>query len=195
MARTGRRPGQNQTREEILTAARNQFAAKGYSGTTIRGIASEAGVNPALVHHFFGSKDQIFVSALNLPFNPARLVETVLAGPREEIGERILRLFLGLWSEPDTRLPFFALVRSVANSHEVAEQLRQFMENAVLAKVAAALDLPPVRLTGAASQMIGLAMMRYVIGAEPMASATEDEVVELVAPVIQYYFSAEPGTR
>lgn len=198
MARTGRRPGQNQTREEILTAARNHFAAKGYSGTTIRGIAAEAGVNPALVHHFFGSKDQIFVAALNLPFNPAKLVETVLAGPREEIGERILRLFLGLWSEPATRLPFFALVRSVANSHEVAEQLRQFMENAVLAKVAAALDLPPVRLTGAASQMIGLVMMRYVIGAEPMASATEDEVVELVAPVIQYYFSAapaEPGKR
>lgn len=191
MARTGRRPGQTQTREVILAAARNQFAAKGYTGATIRGIAAEAGVNPALVHHFFGSKDQIFVTALNLPFNPATLVETVLTGSREEIGERIVRMFLGLWSEPETRLPFFALVRSVANSHEVAAQLRQFLENAVLAKVATALDLPPVRLTGAAAQMMGLAMMRYVIGAEPMASATEDEVVELVAPVIQYYFDAD----
>lgn len=188
MARTGRRPGQTQTRDEILTAARNQFAAKGYAGTTIRGIAAEAGVNPALVHHFFGAKDQIFVAALNLPFNPAILVETVLTGPRDQIGERILRLFLDLWREPDTRLPFFALIRSVANSQEVAAQLRQFMENAVLARVAAAMDLPPLRLTGAASQMVGLVMMRYVIGAEPMASATEDELVELVAPVIQYYF-------
>lgn len=190
MARTGRRPGQTQTRDDILAAARNQFAAKGYAGTTIRSIAAEAGVNPALVHHFFGSKDQVFVTALNLPFNPAALVETILTGPREEIGERVLRMFLGLWRDPDTRLPFFALIRSVANSQELAAQLRQFMENAVLAKVAAALDLPPLRLTGASSQMIGLAMVRYVIGAEPMASATEDEVVELVAPVIQYYFDA-----
>jgi AcrR family transcriptional regulator len=188
VARTGRRPGRTQTRDEILAAARNQFAAKGYAGTTIRGIAAEAGVNPALVHHFFGSKDQVFVAALNLPFNPAVMVGTVLDGPRDEIGVRILRLFLGLWREPETRLPFFALLRSVANSQEVAAQLRQFMENAVLAKVAAALDLPPVRVTGAASQMIGLVMMRYVIAAEPMASATEDELMELVAPVIQYYF-------
>ena len=189
MARTGRRPGQTQTREEILVAARNQFAAKGYTATTIRGIAAEAGVNPALVHHFFGSKDQIFVSALNLPFNPATLVETVLDGPRELIGERIVRLFLGLWSEPATRTPFFALVRSVSSSEEVAGQLRQFMENAVLAKVAAALDLPRLRLTGAVSQMIGLVMVRYVIAAEPLASATDDEVVALVAPVIQHYFT------
>ncbi|GAB3466303.1 TetR/AcrR family transcriptional regulator [Actinophytocola sediminis] len=190
MARTGRRPGQTQTREEILAAARNQFAAKGYTATTIRGIAAEAGVNPALVHHFFGAKDQIFVAALNLPFNPTTLVDTVLHGPRAEIGERIVRLFLGLWREQSTRLPFFALIRSVASSQEVAAQLRQFMENAVLAKVAAALDVPPVRVTGAASQMIGLVMMRHIIGAEPIASASEDEVIALVAPVIQYYFDA-----
>lgn len=188
MARTGRRPGQTQTRDEILAAARNQFAARGYGGATIRGIAAEAGVNPALVHHFFGSKDQIFVAALNLPFNPAMLVEALLEGPRERIGERILRLFLGLWSDPESRLPFFALVRSVTTSPEVADQLRQFLETAVLAKVAVALDLPALRLTGAASQMIGLAIVRYVIKAEPMASATDDEVVALVGPVIQFYF-------
>jgi AcrR family transcriptional regulator len=188
VARTGRRPGQTQTRDDILAAARNQFAARGYGGATIRGIAAEAGVNPALVHHFFGSKDQVFVAALNLPFNPSLLVDTLLEGPRDRIGERILRLFLGLWQEETTRLPFFALVRSVASSPEVADQLRQFLETAVLAKVAAALDLPPLRLTGAAAQMMGLAMVRYVIRAEPMASATEDEVVALVAPVIQHYF-------
>ena len=189
MARTGRRPGQTQTRDDILAAARKQFAAHGYRGATIRGIAAEAGVNPALVHHFFGSKDQVFVAALNLPFNPALLVDTLLDGPREHIGERILRLFLGLWEDPDTQLPFFALVRSVTTSPEVADQLRQFMETAVLARVAAALDLPQLRLTGAASQMIGLAIMRYVIRAEPMASASPDEVVELVAPVLQHYFT------
>jgi AcrR family transcriptional regulator len=190
VARTGRRPGQTQTRDEILTAARNQFAARGYAATTIRGIAAEAGVNPALVHHFFGSKDQMFVAALNLPFNPAHLVDTIIEGPRSEIGERVLRLFLGLWQEPNTRMPFFALLRSVAGSPEVAAQLRQFMETAVLAKVAAALDIPAIRLTGAAAQMMGLAMVRYILAAEPMASASEDEVVELIAPVIQHYFDA-----
>ena len=77
-------------------------------------------MNPALVHHFFGSKDQVFVAALNLPFNPAPLVDTMLDGPREQIGERILRLFLGLWQQPETRAPFLALLRSVAGSPEVA---------------------------------------------------------------------------
>ena len=190
MARTGRRPGQTQTRDDIIDAARRQFAERGYGGATIRGIAADAGVNPALVHHFFGTKDGVFVAALNLPFNPALLVDTLLEGPRSEIGERIVRLFLGLWENPDTQLPFFALVRSVTTSPEVADQLRQFLETAILAKVAAALDLPPLRLTAAASQMMGLAIVRYVIRAEPMASATEDEVVQLVAPVIQHYFSA-----
>jgi AcrR family transcriptional regulator len=188
VARSGRRPGQTQTRADILAAARNQFAARGYGGATIRGIAAEAGVNPALVHHFFGSKDQVFVAALNLPFNPSALVETVLDGPRERIGERILRLFLGLWQQEDTRAPFLALLRSVATSPEVAVQLRTFMETAVLAKLAAALDLPALRLTAVASHMMGIAMVRYVLAAEPMASATDDEVVELVAPVIQRYF-------
>lgn len=188
MARSGRRPGQTQTRADILAAARSQFAARGYGGATIRGIAAEAGVNPALVHHFFGSKDQVFVAALNLPFNPSVLVETILDGPRERIGERILRLFLGLWHQEETRAPFLALLRSVATSPEVAVQLRTFMETAVLAKLAAALDLPALRLTAVASHMMGIAMVRYVLAAEPMASATDDEVIELVAPVLQRYF-------
>ena len=190
MARTGRRPRRTQTRATILAAARNQFAERGYGGATIRGIAAEAGVNPALVHHFFGSKDQVFVAALDLPFNPSVLVETLLEGPREHIGERVLRLFLGLWREPETRAPFLALVRSVSASPEVAAQLRTFMETAVLAKVAAALDLPPLNLTAAASQMMGLAVVRYVLAAEPMASAADEDVIELVAPVIQRYFDA-----
>lgn len=190
MARTGRRPGQSQTRADILAAARNQFAERGFGGATIRGIAAEAGVNPALVHHYFGSKEQVFVAALNLPFNPSVLVETLLEGPRDTIGERLLRLFLGLWREPETRAPFLALLRSVATSPEVAAQLRTFMETAVLAKVAAALEVPPLRLTAAASQMMGLATVRYVLAAEPMASATDEEVVELIGPVIQRYFDA-----
>ncbi|MGB3438515.1 MAG: TetR family transcriptional regulator [Actinophytocola sp.] len=185
----GRRPGQTQTRADILAAARNQFGRRGYDGATIRGIAAEAGVNPALVHHFFGSKEQVFVAALNLPVTPAAITEAITQGPRDQIGERVVRLFLGLWSAPETRQSFLALVRSVAGNEQIASLMRQFLEHAVVGPVSAALDLPPLRLTGAASQAFGLAMARYVIQVEPLASATDDEVVALVAPVLQYYFT------
>jgi len=190
VARTGRRPGQTQTREDILAAARKQFGERGYAGATIRGIAAEAGVNPALVHHFFGTKDQVFIAALNIPINPLALAETILDGPREEIGVRIVRLFVGFWNDPDIAQTFLALVRSVAGSPQVAELIRQFFENAVLKVVGAELGIPKLRLAGAASQMMGLAMLRHIVGVEPLASATDEEMVELVAPVIQHYFDA-----
>lgn len=189
MPRTGRRPGQTQTREDILAAARKQFGERGYGGATIRGIAAEAGVNPALVHHFFGTKDQVFIAAMNIPINPEALVETILDGPREQIGERIVRLFLGLVNDPDIRQMFLALIRSVAGSPEVADLVRQFFETAILTRVAGALGLPPLRLAGAAAQMMGLALLRHVIGAQPVIAATDDEMVELVAPVIQHYLT------
>jgi AcrR family transcriptional regulator len=186
----GRRPGQTQTRDDILAAARNQFGQRGYNGATIRGIAAEAGVNPALVHHFFGTKDQVFVAALNVPVNPAVMVELITQGPRDNIGERILGLFLGLWRAPETRQTFLALIRSVANNEQVAGLMRQFLEQTVVGPVSKALDLPPLRLTGAASQAFGLAMARYVLAVEPLASATDDEVIALYGPVFQYYFTA-----
>ena len=185
----GRRPGQTQTREDILAAARNQFGQRGYDAATIRGIAAEAGVNPALVHHFFGSKEQVFVAALNVPINPAVLVDLITQGPRDQIGERIIRMFLGLWSSPGTSQTFLALIRSVAGNEQIASLMRQFLERTVVGPVSAALDLPRLRITGAAAQAVGLAMARYVIRVEPLASATDDEVVALVAPVLQYYFA------
>ncbi len=187
MARTGRRPGQNETREHILAAARNQFGARGYVGTTIRGIAGEAGVNPALVHHFFGTKDQVFVAALNLPVDPSTVLAVVLDGPRSEVGHRILGLFLRLWRDPVSRASFLALVRSVSTNEQAATMMRQFIEQVMLAKVADALDVPRLRLTALVSQVMGIALTRYVIGVEPIASATEEELIALVAPVIQHY--------
>lgn len=185
----GRRPGPTQTREDILAAARDQFAQRGYDAATIRGIAAEAGVNPALVHHYFGAKEQVFAAAMNVPINPTALVELITQGPRDQIGERILRMFLHLWSVPESRQSFLALVRSVAGNSQVAALLRQFLEHTVIGPVSTALDLPPIRLTGAASQGIGLAMARYVIAVEPLASATDDEVIALYSPVFQYYFA------
>ncbi|MBP2324084.1 AcrR family transcriptional regulator [Kibdelosporangium banguiense] len=187
MARAGRRPGQTETREQILTAARTQFAELGYDGATIRGIAARAEVNPALVHHFFGTKEQVFVAALQLPIDPAFLVPALLDGPKSQFGERFVRLFLTVWGNADTRAPFLAMMRSVTTNEQAARMLRQFLERHVLARIAAELDVPQVRLAAAAAHMVGLAMFRYVIGIEPLAKAGDDEIVAMVGPVIQTY--------
>lgn len=187
MARTGRRPGQNETREHILAAARNQFGARGYDGTTIRGIAAEAGVNPALIHHFFGTKDQVFVAALSLPIDPAMVLTTVLDGPREEVGKRILGLFLRLWREPVSRASFLALIRSVSTNEQAATMFRGFIEQVMLARISEALNIPRLRLTALISHIMGIAMTRYILGVDPIASVSEEELVALVAPVLQRY--------
>jgi AcrR family transcriptional regulator len=187
MARAGRRPGQTDSRERILTAARSLFGQKGYDGTTIRAIAAAAEVNPALLHHFFGSKEQIFVAALNLPINPATLVPRILEGPREQVGRRMVRLILDVWRDPESRQSFLALLRSVMTHEEATRMLRQFLERAVVERAADSLGIPRLRLAAAAAQVMGLALARYVIGVEPLATADEEEIVELVAPVIQYY--------
>jgi AcrR family transcriptional regulator len=187
MARAGRRPGQTETREHILAAARNQFGERGYDGTTIRGIAAEAEVNPALIHHFFGTKEQVFAAALNLPIDPTVVLATITDGPREEVAERILRLFLSLWREPTSRQSFLALVRSVSTNERAAAMLRQFLEQVMLTRVSEALGIPRLRLTGLMSQVLGIAMVRYIVGVEPLASVEEEELIALVAPVIQHY--------
>lgn len=187
MARTGRRPGQTETREQILEAARNQFGERGYDGTTIRGIAAEAGVNAALIHHFFGSKEQVFAAALELPIDPADVLSTILDGPRAEIAERILRLFLRLWRDPDTRKSFLALVRSVSTNESAALMLRQFIQRVMMARVSEALDIPPIRLNALIAHMMGIAMMRHIVRVEPIASADEEDLIATVAPVIQHY--------
>jgi AcrR family transcriptional regulator len=187
MGRAGRRPGQTETREHILAAARKQFGERGYDGTTIRGIAAEAGVNPALIHHFFGTKEQVFAAALNLPVDPAVVVATLTDGPREEVAQRVLRLFLGLWREPRTRQSFLALVRSVATNERAAAAMRQFLEQVMLTRVSEALGIPRLRLTGLMSQVMGIALVRYIIGVEPLASVGEEELIAMVTPVIQHY--------
>lgn len=190
MARAGRRPGQTETRDQILAAARALFAEQGYDGTTIRGIAAEAGVNPALIHHFFGSKDQVFAAALELPVNPSAIVSAVIDGPREQAGERLIRLFLTIWGHPEARKPFLALIRSVASNEDAARMMREFIRRAIINRIGPALGVSDLRMTAVGTQLMGVAMLRYIVRVEPMASAGDDEVVALIAPVIQHHFDA-----
>jgi len=113
MARVGRRPGPSTTANEILDAARTLFAEQGFQSATIRAIATKAGVNPALVHHHFGSKDDLFVTAMDLPLNPADLIAgAVAAGPRSELGARLTRLFLEAWRDPVVGLRLQGVLRT-----------------------------------------------------------------------------------
>jgi AcrR family transcriptional regulator len=192
MRQAGRRPGPTATRQEILAAARRLFGQRGYAGTTIRAIAAEAGVNPALVHHFFRTKEQVFVAALDFPIQPAAVLATLEDGPREEIGERAARMIVSVWRDPDSRAPMLAILRSAMTRDVSAVVTREFLSSVVLVKVSAALEIEPLRVIGAIGQAIGVMVLRYVVGIEPLASASEDEVVALIAPTFQRALSPGP---
>ncbi|GAA5000790.1 TetR family transcriptional regulator [Kitasatospora paranensis] len=183
--KTGRRPGSADTRRTVLEAARAEFAARGYQKASMRAIARAAGVDAALLHHYFGSKDKLFLAALEFPIDPRLLVARVLEGDRDAVGERLARLVLGLWEQPTVRDRLLAVLRTAAASEEVAGLMRGFMVAEVVTGVAAGLDVPQLRVELAMSQVIGLALARYVIAVEPLASASPDELLPLLARSLQ----------
>jgi AcrR family transcriptional regulator len=173
-------------RTAILSAAREQFAATGYAAASVRGIARQAGVDPALVHHYFGTKEQVFVAAMQLPFQPGEMLPQVLAGDPEGLGERLVRLFLGAWDSPEFRAPMLGMLRSAMTGEQGAAMLREFVGTALIGRVAEAVGpVDPLRVQAAAAQMVGVVMLRHVIRLEPLASASVDDVVALIAPAVQ----------
>jgi AcrR family transcriptional regulator len=193
MARTGRRPGRADTRGEILGAARAQFADRGFRGATIRGIAARAGVDPALVHHYFGSKRDLFIETLELPFDPTTVVAAAADGDPAEAGERIIRTLLGVWATDRGRAMTQSVLRSALSDDELLAILREFMFETVVLPIvtAVASDQVPLRATLVSSQVIGLAFVRHVAEVEPLASADPDTVVAAIAPTLQRYLTGE----
>ena len=195
--RRGRRPSGEDTRGAILTAARGEFAARGYDGTTLRGIARQAGVDARLVHHYFeGGKEEIFVAALDFPVRPADLVNAVLGPGPDGVGERMVRMFLGIMDSPEGRTRIRAVLGAAAANEGGARMVREFITREVLARLVGRLgvDRPALRASLAASHLVGLAMARVVVGVEPVASAPADEIVEFLAPTLQRYLTApDPG--
>lgn len=188
----GRRPGGPDTRGEILAAARESFATKGFDRTSIRGVARAAGVDAALVHHYFDGKEGLFIEALQLPFDPRMIARRLLDGPPEEFGERILQTFLWIWESPEGQLRMKAMLRGALTSEQVLPLLREGITRLVLAPVAASLGLPDARLRVelVASQLIGLAVVRYIVRLEPLASASLEEISARIAPAIQHHLTA-----
>ncbi|MDX6299138.1 MAG: hypothetical protein QOF53_352 [Nocardioidaceae bacterium] len=185
----GRRPGGPDTRGAILLAARRSFADKGFGSTTIRAVAAEAEVDPALVHHYFGSKDDLFLAALEIPVDPRALLPTVFEGGVTGAGERLLRIFLSVWDDPRARLPLIALVRSSLVQEGPESLLQQGILRMILEPLRTALPSAEAdrRVQLVISQMAGLVMTRYLLALEPLASMPADEVVAWVAPTLQRY--------
>ncbi|MFI9586472.1 TetR family transcriptional regulator [Streptomyces sp. NPDC052236] len=192
-ARTGAETGPG-ARERILDAARTEFAERGYDKTTVRGIAKAAGVDPALVHHYFGTKDEVFAAAIEVSFEPALLVPLILGQGTAGIGERLARYFIGVWENPATRGPLLAVIRSALTHEAAAKVLRGFVLRRLLERIAADLDVPNPKFRAelAASHMIGIAVLRYLIKVEPLASAPPEDIITMVAPTLQRYLT-DPG--
>jgi len=193
MARTGRRPGVSGTREAILGAARRAFAEHGYQHATIRGVADLAGVDPALVHHYFGTKQELFVAAVQLPVNPVEQLMAVLDGDPGQAGRRMVETFLSVWDHAATQNPLLALIRSAVGDEHAAAMLREFITEEVLGQIAHRLGGADARLraTLVGSQIIGLAMARYIVKVEPLASAPPTQVVAAVGPTLQRYLTGD----
>ncbi|MET8945267.1 TetR family transcriptional regulator [Streptomyces sp. NPDC004542] len=176
------------TRDRILTAAREEFSERGYEKTSVRGIAKAAGVDSALVHHYFGTKEQVFEAAVAVAFAPAlNAPDAVAAGPLEGVGERLTRFIFGVWENPTTRTPLLAIVRSAVDNETAAAVFRRLVSAQLLRRIAVQLDLPDAELRAelAAAQVVGCAMLRYVIKVEPLASVDLEQIVARVAPVVQ----------
>lgn len=188
MGRTGRRPGNPDTRAEILQAAAARFAAHGYERATVRAIAADAGVDPALVHRFFGSKQDVFVAALRLPFTPATVVARLLDGSPKDVGTRVVSTFLSVWDQPGAGDRLRAVLRSATTEEHGARMLREFLLDALLVPLTegVAPDRARYRASLAAAQMVGLAMLRFVLVVDPLASAEPSALAAAYGPSVQH---------
>lgn len=192
---TGRRPGESGTRTAILEAAKAAFGASGYAATSVRGVARAAGVDPSLVLHFFGSKDGLFEAAVELPMDPAVVVAELLSGPPDDLGERAVRSFLGVWDATPGQGPMLAMLRGAVSHEDSADKLRELLLRVILRPLAvgAGAAEPDRRAALLASQVVGLALVRYVLRVEPVASASVDELAAQVGPVLQRYLTGDLG--
>ncbi|MFL6123406.1 TetR family transcriptional regulator [Actinophytocola sp.] len=191
--RRGRRPGGADTREALVNAAREVFIEQGFDGATVRVIATRAGVDAAMVNHWFGGKEGLFAEAvLKLPFNPQDIVRDLLAADPEHVGEAIVRLFVTTWDNTGGGV-FTALMRSVASHEEAAVMLRDFFFKHIFTHVIGRLapDNHDFRATLVATQIVGMGMVRYVAKFEPFASAEIDTVATAVAPTLQRYITGK----
>jgi AcrR family transcriptional regulator len=191
--RPGRPAGGSDTRERILASARELFARNGIGNTSIRAVATAAGVDSALVHHYFGTKEKLFAAAVRIPIDPMDIIGPLREIPVEEIGYKLPSMLLPLWdSELGTR--FIAALRSIIAGSEV-NLFRSFIQDVIAVEVGARVDNPPgsgmVRIQFVASQLVGVVMARYILQLEPFASLLPEQIAKTIAPNLQRYLTGD----
>lgn len=194
--RPGRPPGPSDTRDRILTSARELFARNGIDKTSIRAIAAAAGVDPALVHHYFGTKTQLFAAAIHIPIDPTQVIGPLQQVPVEEIGRTLPSLLLPLW-DSEMGKGFIATLRSIIAGND-SSLVRSFLQEVIAREVGSRVDDPPgsgpVRVQFVASQLVGVVMARYILELEPFKSLPVEQIAETIAPNLQRYLTGElPG--
>ena len=187
--RRGRPRGGTDSRERIIAAAVDEFGEQGYEASTIRAIASRAGVDSALVHHYFGTKADLFAEAVGIPMRPDVEVPGILDGPRDEVGERLVRYVLESFEQPEVRRRGVMLMRTAIGSRLTTPLLAGFLSRELIGRIAKrlAVDDAELRATLVASQIAGMLLTRYVLKFGPIAAAPVDELVTRVGPTVQRY--------
>ena len=189
----GRRPAGEDTRALILAAAREEFATKGYAAASLRAVARGAGVDPALVHHYFHGKEDLFTATLDAPANPAALLGGVLAESDglEGVGAQVVATFLRVWDDPDAQTRLRAMLRNALDHEAALQALREYVVGDVLGRIGARMppEEAPLRMSLVGSQLVGLAVGRYVVGLPGLVSATPEELVASVGPTLQRYLT------
>ena len=194
--RRGRRQGEPVSRDAVLSAAKERFATEGYEKATLRAIARDAHVDPSMVLYLFGSKEELFRESLRLIIDPEVLVAALTGATDDEpdIGTRMVRTYLRIWETPDTAATVRAMLQSATSNSHAHDAFRGFMQNYVLTAVSGVLgggEQARLRATLAASQLVGTALLRYVIEVPPLATLPVEEVVALIAPTVTRYLTAD----
>jgi AcrR family transcriptional regulator len=196
--RRGRRQGEPVSREAVLSAAKHRFATEGYEKTTLRAIATDAHVDPSMVLYLFGSKEELFRESLRLILDPDVLIAALTgeADDDPDIGTRMVRMYLRIWETPDTAASMRAMLQSATSNTDAHDAFRGFMQNYVLTAVSGVLgggEQARLRAMLAASQLVGMAILRYIIEVPPLATLPADNVVALIAPTVTRYLTADAG--
>jgi AcrR family transcriptional regulator len=184
------------SREAVLTAAKGRFAVEGYEKTTLRAIARDAHVDPSMVLYLFGSKADLFRESLRLLLDPEMLIAALTgeADDDPDIGSRMVRTYMRIWEAPDSGPTMVVMLQSATSNADAHEAFRSFMQNYVLTAVSGVLggsEQDRLRAMLAASQLVGVAILRYVMKVAPLATLSGDELVRLIAPTVTRYLTAD----
>lgn len=191
--RPGRPAGSSGTREKILNSARELFARNGIRNTSIRAVAAAAGVDSALVHHYFGTKEQLFAAAVHIPVDPMDVIGPLREVPVEELGYQIPSMLLPLW-DSEIGAAFIATLRSILAGSEI-NLFRAFIQDVIAVEIGSRVDDPPgsgtIRIQFVASQLVGVVMARYILQLEPFASLPPERIARTIAPNLQRYLTGD----